>query len=58
MVCTRDSAGLLCETDLSSEEAKSVVEAMVEELKDPERCPMLKLYSVYATKSGGTMRVK
>ncbi|KAF8608583.1 hypothetical protein BDV93DRAFT_541072 [Ceratobasidium sp. AG-I] len=52
-VCTRDSAGLLCAAGLSAEEAKSLAEAMVEELKNPSKCPVLKLYCVYATKKGG-----
>lgn len=51
-VCTRDSAGLLCAAGLSAGEAASLAEAMIEELKDPGKCPVLKLYCVYATKKG------
>jgi hypothetical protein len=46
----RDSACLLCDAGLEPKEANSLIEAMIEELKDPERCPSFKLYTVYATK--------
>lgn len=50
VICTRDTFGLLRDTGLSTEEANSLVEGMIEELKDPEKCSLLKVYATYGTK--------
>lgn len=52
VMCTRDSFGVLRDAGLTVEEANSLIEAAIEELKDPEKCSLLKLYSIYATKIG------
>lgn len=52
VICTRDMFGLLRDGGLGVEEANQLIEAVIEELKDPEKCSLLKLCTVYATKRG------
>lgn len=48
----RDSVGLLLDEGFSAEDGKELIEAAIDELKNPEKCTMLKVYTVYAAKRG------
>lgn len=50
VMCIRESFGLLRDAGLSANEANSIIEATIEELKDPAKCSLLKLYAVHALK--------
>lgn len=52
VTCMRESFGLLRDAGLGVDEVNWLIEAMIEELKDPERCSLLKLYAVHARKRG------
>lgn len=49
-VSVRESVGLLVDSGLSMEEATSLAEAMIDELKDPKGCALVKLHTVYGIK--------
>lgn len=49
-VCARDSVSLLCDAGLGDEEANALVEEMLEESKDPEKCSFIRWNAVHATK--------
>lgn len=52
VLCVRDAFGLLRDVGLGIEEANALLDATIEELKDPEKCSSFKLCSIYASKRG------
>ncbi|QRV98218.1 methyltransferase domain protein [Ceratobasidium sp. AG-Ba] len=46
----RDAAGIAKDSGLTDEEVKSWINSAIEEIQQPDRCPMYKLYLIHAVK--------